>query len=65
VLVLRQDSDIDSVLATAEQYDHVWLIRVRELTRAIENALAKSLGQSRERTEVLQQVEHYERSTTA
>lgn len=65
VLVLRQDSDIDSVLATAGQYDHIWLIRVRELTRAIEDGLAKSLERSWMKTEVLEQVEHYERSASA
>jgi hypothetical protein len=63
VLVLRQDSDLRSVLATAERFDHVWLIRVRELTRAIEDGLAESLEQSWNKKEVLEQIEHYEKRT--
>lgn len=65
VLVLRKDSDIASVLAIAERYDHVWLIRVRELTVAVEDKLAESLKRSWEKKAVLEQIEHYEKPALA
>jgi uncharacterized membrane protein len=62
VLVLRRNSDVSSVLDTAERYDHVWLIRVGALTRAIEDELAESLGRSWVKRDVIEQVEYYEQS---
>jgi len=59
VLVLRRDSDLAAVLATAQQYDHVWLVRVRELTRNIEDQLAASLARTWEKANDIEQVEHF------
>lgn len=64
VLVLRPDSDIRSVLAAAQPYDHIWLIRVRELTRSIEDALAATMARTWEKQETLEQIEHYAKLPT-
>lgn len=65
VLVLRRDSELGAVLATAQQYDHVWLVRVRELTRPLEDELAATLARTWEKRDVLEQVEHYAKPATA
>lgn len=65
VLVLQQDSAIEQVLAIASSYDHVWLVRVRELTRTLEDGLAATLGQTWEKKGVLEQVEHYQKSAAS
>jgi hypothetical protein len=64
VLVLRRESALEAVLATAQQYDHVWLVRVRELTRPLEDELAATLARTWEKKDVLEQVEHYAKPAT-
>lgn len=64
VLVLRKESAFEAVLATAQQYDHVWLVRVRELTQPLEDELAATLAKTWAKKDVLEQVEHYEKPAT-
>ena len=65
VLVLQRDSDVASVLAIAAPYEHVWLIRVRELTLDVEDELARTLPQRWEKRDVLEQIEHYAQAAPA
>jgi|GEM_PF-2935449 len=65
VLVLRPETDVSSILAATEPYDHVWLVRVRELTRDVEAELAASLQRSHKIHDVFHQIEHYEKSKFA
>jgi hypothetical protein len=60
VVVLRPDTNVEAILATSARYDHVWLVRIRELTRGVEDKLAESLQRSRKNTEIFYQIEHFE-----